>query len=681
LCLDVIRRGVERVSFVEGGYVPIEEAHDTDSCSCCELNRDLHFSAGKQGKVPRYKRILGTMWYAYVHEEATDQSARSSSRTDSPMAKKTDTYGSGELTSARSHRRMEVRQSATGSRPVDKPSEEGSQHLSLHANVNLMWTNGLLAAERWFCHNKDSDLRCAQHYAEAGLLKSLLYADPQLRIEATERLSIAAEKASAFVASVEKAGDRVLDLKGTTLSTKETVQLVKASQQLRLGCVLQAELLLFRAGCEIANNAYIKGALDFRKSWKLYQRVRRLTEAQRALEEQRLTPEDLKANISMLFEEDISNMLSFGLGVIYISLAMAPPSVARLANLTSGIESSLSQGQALLYECIQKEGSLRRPLAVLFILFWLLIYIPDFVQGKEDRYREANKLVKTVMKSHRGSVFFYWIYSYLKQKQGDVERALGLLEKATKICSSMGFENPPPKLVFEKGWSFFLCQDWERALESFTLSLNTNQPSQFAVLMIGLCHCMLGNLRKAEKTLKSVASSDLKVSSTERWIKRRAESYLSRRWFQLFPYEIMYVTDSLATMKPDYLDNLLSMLEQIEFDNSGKNSKRDADEFAILQLLKGTALRYCGRLLEAIEAMTEALDLKHLIRNELFAVPHLSYEIGMIYVRGRDWTTANRYLSEAKAFKKKYDFCKGLSFKINSALEFTAKEERSERRR
>jgi tetratricopeptide (TPR) repeat protein len=620
------------------------------------------------------------MWYAYVHEEATDQSARSSSRTDSPMTKKTDTYGSSDLTSDRAHRRRKTRRSATGSRAIDQPSEEDSQHLSLHANVDLMWTDGLLAAERWFCHKKDADLRCAQHYAEAGLLKSLLYPDPELRTEATERLSIAVEKASTFVASVEKAGDKVLDLKGPALNSKETVQLIKASQQLRLGCVIQAELLLFRAGCGIASKAYIKGSLDFRKSWKLYQRVRRLTEAQRALEEQYYTPEELKANTSKL-EDDISNMLNFGLGVIYISLAMAPPSVARLANLTSGIESSLSQGQALLYECIQTQGSLRRPLAVLFILFWLLIYIPDFVQGKEDRYREANKLVRTVMKSHRRSVFFYWIYSYLKQKQGDVERALGLLQKATKICSSMGFENPPPKLVFEKGWSFFLCQDWERSLESFTLSLNANQPSQFAVLMIGLCHCMLGDLRKAEKTLKNVASSDVKVNSTERWIKRRADSFLSRRWFQLFPYEIMYVTDSLATMKPDYLDNLLSMLQQIEIDHSGTNSKQDADEFAILQLLKGTALRYCGRLVEAIEAMQEALDLKHLIRNELFVVPHLSYEIGMIYVKGRDWTTANRYLNEAKAFKKKYDFCKGLSFKINSALEFTAKEEHSERRR
>lgn len=605
------------------------------------------------------------MWYAYVHEEATDQSAQTSSRTNSPKAKRTETYGSGELTAR-----------VTG---VTKPTEEDSHNLSLHECVKLMWTNGLLEAERWLDDKKSTDLRCALHYAEAGLLKSLLFPDPELRSKALLRLTAGLEKASAFVSSVETSGSRVLDLKGATLSSHEAIKVIKASQQLRLGCVLQAELLLFRAGCEIANKTYIKGSLDFRKSWKLYQRVQKLTEAQKKVEQLYFSPEELKSKVSMVFEEDISNMLSFGLGVIYTSLSMAPPSVARLAKMTSGIDSNLSTGQALLYECIQNKKSLRMPLAVLFILFWLLIYIPDFVPGKEDRHREANKLVKSVLQSHRGSVFFYWVYSYIKQKQGDLERALGLLEKAVKTCYAMGFENPPPKLLFEKGWAFFLCQDWERALDSFSQSLNPESPSQFSRLLIGLCHCMLGDLRRAERMLKKVSSSDSNLSPTERWIKRRADSFLQRRWFQLFPYEIIYVTDSLSTMKPQYLEGLLDMLTQIDIE--APSNKADADEYAILQLLKGTALRYSGRLVEAIDVMSEALNYKHLVRREMFVLPHLSYEIGMIYVKGRDWSNATRNLNEAKVYKKKYDFCKGLSFKINSALEFTAKEERSEHRR
>jgi tetratricopeptide (TPR) repeat protein len=600
------------------------------------------------------------MWHAYVHEEGSDQSAALSSRTTSPKTKQTETYESGELTARVSE--------------MTQPTEEETHHLNLHKAVRLMWTDGLLEAERWLYDRRTSDLKCAHHYAEAGMLKSFLFPDSQLRSEALQRISTALEKASKFSTSVEAAGSRVLDLKGAVLNPKEAINLIKAAQQLRLGCVIQAELLLFQAGSELASKTYIKGSLDFRKSWKLYQRVQKLSEAQKTLEQQYFTPEELRTKVSTAFEDDIANLLSFGLGVIYTTLSMAPPSVARLAKLGSGMESSMSMGQALLYECVYNPTGLRMPLAVLFILFWLLIYIPDFVPGKEERHREANKLAKSVLRSHSKSIYFYWVYAYLKQKQGDTKRTLGLLQKALNTAASIGFENPPPRLVFEKGWAFFLCQDWQGALELFSTSLNAEQPSQFSLLLIGLCHCMLGDLRTAEKALNKVASPQSNISSTERWIKRRAESFLQRRWFQLFPYEILYVTDTLPCMKAPYFEDLLAMLDQIEIDPPNKDSKDDADEFAILQLLKGTSLRYCGRLQEAIEVMTTALSYKHLIRRDQFVVAHLSYEVGMIYVKGRDWATAKQHLQQAKAYKKS-DFSNGLRFKLKSALEHTAKEE------
>jgi hypothetical protein len=43
----------------------------------------------------------------------------------------------------------------------------------------------------------------------------------------------------------------------------------------------------------------------------------------------------------------------------------------------------------LLYECINSKNGVRVPIALMFVLFWLLIYIPEFVPGKEERYREA----------------------------------------------------------------------------------------------------------------------------------------------------------------------------------------------------------------------------------------------------------------------------------------------------
>lgn len=53
------------------------------------------------------------------------------------------------------------------------------------------------------------------------------------------------------------------------------------------------------------------------------------------------------------------------------------------------------------------------------------------------------------------------------------------------------------------------------------------------------------------------------------------------------------------------------------------------------------------------------------------------YELGLIYIKGRDWKLARDTLLKAKKFKK-YDFRRSLNFKLNAALGHISSEESKE---
>ena len=97
---------------------------------------------------------------------------------------------------------------------------------------------------------------------------------------------------------------------------------------------------------------------------------------------------------------------------------------------------------------------MRLPFSLLFTLFWLLIYIPDFIPGREERLHEAEELIKVGFHVFKGSTFFYWLKSYMDMKAADLDRASRMLDRA--IRSSKSLISHSPRLAFEKSWVYFL---------------------------------------------------------------------------------------------------------------------------------------------------------------------------------------------------------------------------------
>lgn len=605
------------------------------------------------------------MWYAFVHDLTSQLTTPLSSNGSTPQP------------------RLKSGISET-SKPIAtlKSTEVDANNYSVAELVKMMWTTGLFESENWF-EEKKTDPRCALHWAESGFLTALLMGTKQSRKAALERLEFAEKVTENALKNVEPTLNLIMKIRGKDMNPHDLLNVLKEAQAARMNVAVSAEVFLFRAGSEILQKDYPRGSIHFRNAWKQHKQCADLQGAFNTLEN--FLPQSLKNQLSKVIENDISNILQFQEGIFLLSLSMAPPSLLRLAKI-SGMEADQARGLSLLYKCINSKTGVRVSAALMFVLFWLLVYIPEFAPGKDERFKEAYDLIRFGNHYYPRSIYFSWLESYMCTRQGKLERSLKLLKRALGYSNEQGFEIQSPRLLFEKGWVLFLSQEWEQSLSCLLTASDHSPPTPFTQLLLAVNSCMVGQLEGAEVYFKDLCSQGLEKSTVEKWIGRRARRYLSRRWFQLFPYEVIYVTDYISDMKIEWFEQVLHFLNDIQIPNVPEPDKlsqsyyQETDEQAISMLLQGSLLRNLGRLRESVKILEKAIKYQSWIMHEKWVVPHAHYELGMVYLKGRDWKSGASQFAKAKKFKK-FDFRRSLNFKLNSAIEYINQEEMTENKK
>jgi tetratricopeptide (TPR) repeat protein len=542
--------------------------------------------------------------------------------------------------------------------------------ISTYEFLKLMWTNHLLEAELWFESTKDEDPRCSLHFAEAGFLKALLLGDSSSREVVLERLAATEKTAAELVKIWKPKGLKVFSK--DSFSKAQTYEVVKCSQKLRLSLVVKAEATLFKSGTELLQRKLTTGTANFKKAWNLYQKAKKMTQACFVLAGKRMTTAEI-GELKKGIEADIENLIHFGEGVIILGLTMAPRTMGKVAKAAIGADIDQSQGIKSLYDCINAKVGIRVPLALMFLTFWLVIYIPEYVPGQKERLREAHELIRFSLHYYPQSPFFYWLESYMNQKQGNLERSLKLLNRVISKTHKLGLDTVPGRLNFERAWVLFLCHEWSASAKCLTDACKSGSSSPFVKLLMGVSHCMNGSLAEGQSILEDLEKNTENLG--ERWASRRASRYLQRRRFQLFPFEIMYVTDSFPVLKTEWLESCLDFLGHVSMEIE---SFEEIEEKVIWLLVRGTIFRLLGRLQQSVKALQEGLSFESQVKEENWVIPHVNYELAMNYSKSREWNSAVRFVKEARSFKKKYEFAHSLMFKLNSLMELVVQEENKE---
>ena len=221
---------------------------------------------------------------------------------------------------------------------------------------------------------------------------------------------------------------------------------------------------------------------------------------------------------------------------------------------------------------------------------------------------------------------FVWLRGHLHLQRGELERAGSVLESAEYFAQIVLEEAPFTcvRVTTDAAFSRFLEQDWATAAKTLERTIETRQSGvSHALLLLGVCYCMLGNFPNAENCFHKIVSSS-GAAQDELWIVRKAQSFLFRKWYTLFAYELAYLEGHLEALSQEWLENALEDLQAMDLPEPAGRSEHwelgsveedtgergQADEFCLWLLLRGTVLRRRGAHKEALDVLRSILEYK-----------------------------------------------------------------------
>lgn len=96
--------------------------------------------------------------------------------------------------------------------------------------------------------------------------------------------------------------------------------------------------------------------------------------------------------------------------------------------------------------------------------------------------------------------------------------------------------------------------------------------------------------------------------------------------------------------------------------------KFEADNRALLMLLKGCCLKYMKSPLQALRCFEESISLQKSIKEDFFIIPYAIVEIGLLHIEQKNFDLATSCLEDAKKNYTGYSLESRLHFRIHTAL-------------
>jgi len=502
--------------------------------------------------------------------------------------------------------------------------------------INYIWNNKFTEAEQVFATKKDVNPRHALHYAEVAFLRSFITADTNDTETAVSRLKDAKKLAENYLKYYEKGSAP------PAVTVADKGELANNFLDCR---VVFGDSLYMLAVLQLTRDSKLKGALNMRKSWKVFE------ESQKSVQDSK----DFTHN------EELVRCLNFGAGFFFFAMSIIPQKFLKLVELV-GFRADRDLGLKYIREC-HDSGGIRAPFATIVLLFNNLL-LPRGLANPAKYLREADVLIKeSLIKYPQGSLIQV-MGSHCARKQCDIDGGIKFMEDAIENCKSL---NASPLIYkYELANCFAMKLNWAEAAKHFEPLINEEkfQVRALCALQLAACYHMMGEREKAGALFAKVPSYAKKNSSVDPIVSHQATRFASNGgWFAAL--ELLYIRRDLAKMERN-VPEILQLLEQqaghtnalkpVTVDVNSKKGfagfanklsslsigkpKKDEpvdhsiDDRAVYLLIKGALLKSAEKADEAIECFREVIRLEPLIR-EKYLVPYCLFEFGeCMYQKG-----------------------------------------------
>lgn len=416
----------------------------------------------------------------------------------------------------------------------------------------------------------------------------------------------------------------------------------------------------------------IKGGMKIRNCFAMYK------ECYNILTQRQWESESSKVH----FESGVR----MGLGTFNLMISLLPGRVIKLLEFI-GFSGNKQAGMQDLVAGCQSLG-IRQVLCVMTLLGYNLI-VCYVLSHKEGDLNFCDDLLVKQLKQYPDGVWFLFFKGRLEFMKGNLDEALMWYKKSWKS------QNVWPQFhhlcFWELLWVNCLRLDWRESLLFATYLVEHSKWSrtiytyQKASIMCMMKRSDLTSteLRTLDGLMKEVPKYKQRIAGKslpmEKFACKKTERFFAQQSFLYVPaIELMYLWNLFKILGKHFqlADGVFRIVEENLNELEARQQKKasspltpyDADNKALLLLLKGACLRQMNSPLQALKCLETVVSMFKDLKEDLYLVPYAIVEIALIYVDEGKKEQAILALEDAKRNYSGYSLESRLHFRIHTAL-------------
>ncbi|KAF0485500.1 tetratricopeptide repeat domain 39b [Gigaspora margarita] len=373
--------------------------------------------------------------------------------------------------------------------------------------VKKGWNNEFVEAEEILMRRKDGIPRWYVAFAEVQLVKHLMtgqameYQNPELINSLMEAEKLASKVCdnkddfettfTMFITDVWKT-----DIKPVSTPSEDEAEFASLRANYRWDCELaMADILIFRSVLQVIGGSEIKGALNLRRAWKLYSKVKDEIDRIKGDSNKNAhknepssansnnsnrwsligissmvrfgshTPESSDDVVnSIKIDPDIEDYLEFGIGIFNFIISIVPGSFLSMLK-TFGFSVDRAPAIRMLENCYSRDG-VRAPFAAFFLLLNYL-FLPRGIADATPSLTRAGIIAKECVNKYPKSSPFLFMACQQSRKTGNLNDAINYITTGVRSCDNVGVTSTHYR--FEMGMTYLMNLDISTAKDIFEL--------------------------------------------------------------------------------------------------------------------------------------------------------------------------------------------------------------------
>ncbi|XP_011148351.1 tetratricopeptide repeat protein 39B [Harpegnathos saltator] len=370
-----------------------------------------------------------------------------------------------------------------------------------------------------------------------------------------------------------------------------------------------------------------------------------------------------------------------GIGTFNLLISMLPTRVVKLVEYV-GFSGDKEYGLSELMTGYGQRTGLRHILCVITLLSYHLIFMfmLCYMDGDLDW---CEQVLNEKLTLYPKGVWFLFFKARLELNRGHIEDSINWYTKSWK--SQTMWPQFHHLCFWELMWTNCMLQEWNEAL-SFAMKLlqesnwsPTIYSYQKAAILIMQKSSNYSDEQLIDKLMVQVPVYKQRIAGKsvpiEKFVIKKAERYFAQKKFLLVPmFEMMYVWNFFRILgkRPDLMLDIYKTLEEEEkaFEMAPKN-EFDADNRALLLLLKGACLRQMQHPLQSEECLRRVLRLEKSIKEDTYLIPYAIVELALLALDQHAYKEAASYLQDVKKNYTGYLLESRLHLKVHANLMMT----------